>query len=537
MAIHRGEFINIDGDSYCIDNTETFTRTRPASADYEYKVSQGFKLQYNPSGQGEILAPSFPSSVTYTLVVESSSAYTNIKTMYEDNADDWYTIIYKKPAGSETWSVYWWGFLQMETSSETYEYYPQRIKFESFDLLTFAGTQNLWDYQHTLNKWSTLYSFGNRSNQDPTSTTQYRSGHANTWDAYSPEYRTFLGVVFGLVHDSVITMLAKHTIKVMNWDTITSPSADIGDRFLWYLNYLDIDLTLLDWVPPPPQGGGSMTDYPEDAKRDVNALDFLNELMTFVRARIFQHEGDYYITQWEAYQGNPTDGGAKLQVHDNRLINSPNYPTGSLMRYPQWLSEESLSSTEFITQIDHPRTDPALLSGASFSFNQSSSYVEWKRPRNPWQRDDVMVTKFGLSNTTLPINAYNNFTAANNINDPVHFQHVTNDSISNWQLPAGAPMSYRYDGTTMVYGSIRDHIYRARAAYQNGIRRKLNAQLKGTHSFFKGILHDTITYIHTGYQFHAAENVHQIEAVELVNNQDSLGEPITGGGAGGSGGG
>ncbi len=227
-------------------------------------------------------------------------------------------------------------------------------RFEAFDKLTLCGEQHIWDYQHpsfagVISR--TIFGMGWRRNYDPSTTSQIDTNYF-PYSTRSPKVVTLLGIIYSLIFDTDQENLGLQDLNVINWDTLFGSDVAGIARSLE-----NIRCSKIDWYLFKDPTNRSLPHHTGDYNLNWNVANFLNQLCIMFRMRLFQKDGEYYLVQWEAYQGDPTAGNMRVHTYRNDLRTTS--PTGSIVHFPDYSFTTVLGSTDFTTDINtHPRTDP-----------------------------------------------------------------------------------------------------------------------------------------------------------------------------------
>jgi hypothetical protein len=521
MAIYRAEFTSDKGNEYVIDITTTFTRTQPGSGSVTdtFSVGEGgFELDYH-KGKG-LFEPLFPSSVSFEYLANNSTEYNNTITILSGNKNSYYVIIYKNE------SVHWWGFLQAETMSVNYEYYPQAIMFEAFDLLSLCGQQSFFGYDFKSNwtvantrYWWSLYGLGERINNDPTIDSQHPSTASWTFGGYLYGQvfhplntgKTLLGMFYSLIHDAASDELGVQEMHVSNWDRLDSGQTQGSSRFLesWYMYPVE------GWLY------GDLTEWPNKENAHDNTIySMLKDLSSTFRTRIFQRDGYYHIIQNECYEGLP--GTGNMVIHEYTNAQSGLYPQGGKTdRFPFYDTSRSLSESDFVVDLTAPRTNPDLLAGASIKYTPPIN----KAVLDIWRDNTEEVDKYTINSSTVTASGYarpNNYTNASDrkdqtsINVPL-YDLYNNTSFRNFE---------RYDQgqAAFVNETLESAFLHSHFQYNNGIRKMLSGTLYGDYEFFKAVDFNGDRFLCISMNQVAKLDEYKCEWAELNNSASEVGE-------------
>lgn len=514
--VYNGTFKSVrNGDDYYICITNDYTTSKPVSADRTYLLGvDGFTLSKH--GDDQSFSGVKPQSVKFQFIAEGSNPETDLETILSDGDTEWFVIIWKNDA------FYWWGYLDISTISKNRDYYPITYNLEAFDQLTKIGGVGVFDFTPTgfTAPRNTAFGFGWRKNNDPTS---INSQTPQLGWQLDPSYNsgftvntTLLGFIYSLIFDANVYSTDLQTLNVVTWDTAQLGDTANASRYLEYVSLVDFhDFFFNDPLNYLTNGGST-----GQQNRNWGVAELLDNICKVLRMRLFQRNGEYYLIQWEAYQGDPVNGYLYIHKYDNDQITS--LPTASNVIMPTWSQTTTLSTTtDWKVSFAAPRTNPDILNGANYTYKRPFDKMRITIRKDQYNDESETFEK-DLGYTIAANGPFSNFTsAAKNVNE---FQCSFPYSwIGIFRAGAYQYNFFSYDGSAYAVHKLYSAYLDREAQYQNGRKAVFNGVLYGDFDFFKAFTLDGIVFLPTTEEFVAADDEHRITALEFAKNASGIG--------------
>ena len=528
MSIYRGEFTSFDGTDYTIDLTTTYSATKPGagSVTASYVVEDGSaNLSYE--SEDNALIGLFPSAFEWTFVAEDNTDYTTLTGLFDRYDETWFVIVYK----SGDTALYWEGFLNMLPTSYDYSSENQSFNFKAFDYITLLKDRKVWE------QWPGLYGVeaDRRSGAFPggslysiaTGFGYYRSDSAGANDdqipdaaftyngnAYDKAWRFYpflpkpswgVGLVYSLLYDLTIEKTTIKSLTSAFWDDSSGVrNSSVGTlHSLWKTDlvpYILYDSNNIYISGLTPRMG---------VREDLDIYKFLSEYTKYLRARLFQHEGNYYFMQVECYKGNASNE-IETAVFDNDW--SGGRPGAERTVVASSSSRPTLTATDYELDVTAPRTEGLM--DVNIDIIEPYREVVLKMFNTYGGKDQTFkaTVDAGGSNNFTPqrANKYELEIKSFGFED----MYYTNDTIRSWVDGANE---------TNTYPNL---FVKRMASFYSGPRDKINAGLiNADYSFLKSLVFNSKDYLPARVKYDLNQDKWNGEWIEFTVDTTNVGTP------------
>jgi hypothetical protein len=374
-------------------------------------LSNDFKLSYK--GQDDdIFDPIKSSSLKFPFVISNATDETTIESIFVTNFDvSWYVSIWRDDGGGGGFTLYWWGYLSPLTAKRPNEYYTFEYELEALDILAMSRDVKIWSKQYVTQTYLPSlgitvpipkYRFG---------ADRQTVGGAST--IYPKKYPSVIEAVYSLLFD--LDTSAPAVLNALNWWQSFPNTAPPGGAFayatmgIWWFLFKDM-----------PASANALN-FPVIRKKDITVGQILTEICEVFCCRIFQKDGEYWLTQLE-----------QIPSFDKyKYIKGPTATTGN---HPLYSGKTTLTSSALITAIAIPQTDPKIL---------EDSY--WSKLKGLWgvslELADAGKTRVYSRNISTSTNNLSDL-SAEDITKETQLQEIKFQSGSNAEWTRGGGAAY-----------------------------------------------------------------------------------------------
>lgn len=478
-------------------STDWFNTIPVTEPDDEY-ITRGIGFKLHIAGKEmDVLDRLKPSSVQLQWICKNQTEVDQIDEIFDDfNSANVYVLIFKSSA------LYWWGYLQPNTSNKPNKYFSLTYTLEAQDSLSLLKSQKIFDniYPGTVN-------IGSYSVEVP----RHRFGAARTttlvsttaWPKNEP---TVIEAIYSLLFD--LDHTPDGALRVMeNWKDIGTYATNPRSGSIWARTTFNVWRFLYTDLPPQNPFG-----LPKDRRKQVTAFDILNEICQMFALRIFQKDGLYYVVQPEAYENG---GPIALYAYMKNPASLAQHPI-----YDRTNSTTLQNTSDYVEAIPSPPVDPYFVGESSWQKLYAMFAVTMSGSTAGNLMDWGVKQKISATTNNLSLLSTRNKEMATEI--PLASIKMTN---FNPQLPAKYQIFERH-----LNGFFWDSyitIVNANLELRNNYRKILTVTLKSPDlDFFKAITYDGVSYIPHDLTFEANLERWKGKWIEIKTDETNLAEAI-----------
>lgn len=475
--------------------TATGVRDGAGTASFD---SNDFTLSYKGEKE-DPLDPIKSSSLKFNIGIVDSAHEGFIEDIFNVNFDvNWYVSLWLSVDGGSTFSLYWWGYLSPLTAHRPNEYYPFDYQLEALDILAISQNTDIWGNNYSsqvflpplgVYVWLPFYRFG----EERTAT--------SALTLYPKKHATVIETIYSLLYD-LDTGLTGNLNAITYWTPGQTPNINTGP-----LNHCTINTWwyLYEDMPVPANTYG----VPLIQNEGLKWGEIMRDICNLFCLRIFQKDGEYWVVQPEAYQ----TGAAITQW---KYKKGPVAFTGN---HPVTNGSRSLATSDYLTAIAIPQTDPEILEGSYWSKLKSiwGSYINGFSSGGS---KELKMTR-SISGSTHNLSDLSR--------EEIGFDTVMGQDKILYSDRTGVLRGLQ--DWSRGSGGIRD-TYDTSVSARLELSNKFRTAFEGTifassYNFFKGISYDSKTYIPHSMTLQAGDDHFKCKWVECRIESGGLGDVIT----------